>query len=167
MIEEELKKGKLESEFINLKRDSRGSGVPTAPFITQSPLKVINSLLNDRIATARKIDTQDYELYELVVGGICKQVRIVTEHIIETNLLNQVVKRYRRSITTQNRMHTLALITADDCKYLDEVMTKFPVYEHSQPDESPATIPELIEIEEDIKLLKSWLEKFLRKTKTV
>jgi energy-coupling factor transporter ATP-binding protein EcfA2 len=166
MIEEELKKGKIESKFINLKRDSRGSGVPTAPpFITQSPLKAINSLLNDRIATARKIDNQDYELYELVVGGICKQVRIVTEHIIETNLLNQVVKRYRRSITTQNRMHTLALITADDCKYLDEVMTKFSVYEHSQPDESPATIPELIEIEEDIKLLKSWLENFLERQK--
>jgi energy-coupling factor transporter ATP-binding protein EcfA2 len=166
LIEEELKKEGLKCKFINLKRNSNGTGIPTeSPFVTQGPLKALNALVNEKILSARKIEDEDYSLYELVVGGICKQVRITTEHIIENHLINQVVKRYRRSITTKNRMQSLALITVEDCHYLDEVMTKFSIYEHSQPDEAPAILPNLDELEVDIKKLKSWLENFLERQK--
>ncbi|WP_443143507.1 hypothetical protein [Pseudalkalibacillus sp. R45] len=44
-------------------------------------------------------------------------------------------------------------------------MTKFSVYEHSQPDERPAEIPELEELKEDIKVTEIMVRRFHRTTK--
>jgi hypothetical protein len=43
---------------------------------------------------------------------------------------------------------------------IDELMTKYSRYEHSQPDEAPVPLPEPDEIAADLTRLQIWLKEF-------
>ena len=76
--------------------------------------------------------------------------------VVEDDLLNEVVKRHRRSVTTENRLPALCAIEPSDCATIDHLMTKYSFYEHSQSMEVPAFIPEEAELRQDIEELKGW-----------
>ncbi|MFD1090391.1 hypothetical protein [Providencia vermicola] len=54
----------------------------------------------------------------------------------------------------------LVKITPADCQLIDDLMTRYSVYEHSQPNELPDTLPELSDIENDLDSLINWIEQF-------
>ena len=54
----------------------------------------------------------------------------------------------------------LAKISEEDCKYFDDLMTKYSKYEHSQPLEAPVPLPEPDEFEADFNKLKAWQSEF-------
>ena len=58
------------------------------------------------------------------------------------------------------KVHKLAKIKKEDCELIDNFMTQYSRYEHSQPAESPIEIPEPAEIEKDVDYLLNWLEEF-------
>lgn len=98
----------------------------------------VNTLLNQRLARARKaLTTKDDGAYELEAKGLCRDIRVLIERIVEKDLLNEVVKRFSPEINTKGRIAALSAITAEDCSLIDEYMTKYSQYEHSQPDEAP------------------------------
>ena len=57
---------------------------------------------------------------------------------------------------TNNLIENLAKISNDDCSYLDELMSKYSAYMHSQSSETPIEFPPEPELRVDIEGLKTW-----------
>ena len=102
----------------------------------------------------------DSEGYKEAAKSICSEFRRVLERTVEDDLLNCVVKRHRRSVTTDNRICDLAKIKLCDCKFIDNLMTKYSCFEHSQSDEVPVNLPQEAELRQDLEGLKAWREEF-------
>jgi ABC-type lipoprotein export system ATPase subunit len=165
LLEDAAKLASVNSETVALNRQPWGTGDPgETPFAARKPEKVINSLLNDRLPRAKKIfETDGKGEYDIYAKGICSDVRIVVERLVEDTLLNDVVRRFRRAVHTQNKIGGLAKITPDDCQMIDELMTKYSRYEHSQPLETPVELPGPDEIVIDLTRLQTWLKEFLQR----
>ena len=102
-------------------------------------------------------------MYEPIAKSICSDYRIILERMIECELLADVVQRYRRAINTIGKINKLSRINDTDCRFFDDMMTKYSRYEHSQPAEAPIPLPDPDELEEDINKLKAWHEEFSRR----
>jgi hypothetical protein len=48
----------------------------------------------------------------------------------------------------------------DDCKCLDDLMTKYSFFEHSQSDEVPLSLPDEADLRADLEKLKEWRAQF-------
>jgi energy-coupling factor transporter ATP-binding protein EcfA2 len=165
LLEEAAKAASVPTGVVALSSEPWGAGEPgETPFSTRKPEKAINGL-NDRLARARKIFAEKGKAeYDLHAKGICSDVRILVERMVEDTLLNEVVRRFRRAVQTQNRIGGLAKIKTEDCQLIDEFMTKYSRYEHSQPSEAPVSLPEPDEIAADLSRLQVWLKEFSART---
>lgn len=161
-LEEAAKVAGVASRTVALNREPWGTGEPgETPFSARKPDKVINGLLNDRLARARKVLMEKGKAeYELYAKAICSDMRILVERLVEDTLLNEVVRRFRRAVHTQNKIGGLAKIKPEDCQMIDELMTKYSRYEHSQPNEAPVALPEPDDIAVDLTRLQAWLKEF-------
>lgn len=166
MLNDAAKELGVKSNETWLKSEPWGAGEPgQLPLYSQKPLSALNTLLNDRVSRAEKVfnDLGRTE-YDLLAKGICSDFRIIIERFIESELLSEVVLRFRRSVTTMNRIQKLALITPDDCKFFEEYMTKYSTYEHSQPHETPVELPEPDELKADMQNVINWSREFKSRT---
>jgi hypothetical protein len=102
--------------------------------------------------------------YEEEAKGVCGDLRILIERIIEKILLSGVITRHSREVHTKYKLKDLAKIAPADCALFDNLMTKYSVYEHSQPDETPICLPDPDEIGADIKAVKDWIVEFKRRS---
>ena len=75
---------------------------------------------------------------------------------VEIELLADVIHRHRRMIITKDKLTILTDIVQEDCKLLDDMMTKYSRYEHAQSAEAPVELPLPDELSEDIANLKKW-----------
>jgi hypothetical protein len=160
-LEDAGKSAGIATRTVAINREPWGTGEPgETPFITRKPDKIINGLLDERLARVRKIlaDKGNAE-YALYAKAICSDVRILVERLVEDTLLNEVVRRFRRAVHTQ-KIAGLAKISPEDCQMIDELMTKYSRYEHSQPNEAPVSLPEPDEIAADLTRLRDWLKEF-------
>lgn len=165
LLEEEIKKAEFEYEVICLRHENWGVGEPgDTPIFAKKPDKALNSLLNERLAKAKKtFQEEGTEAYELIAKGICSDFRILIERLLETELLADVVQRFRRAINTMGKINKLATISIEDCQLFDNFMTKYSKYEHSQSNETPVSLPEPNELHEDIIQIQTWIEDFRRR----
>lgn len=123
-----------------------------------------NNILLDRLKAAGKAGNEGgADAYRRLAQGICSDFRKLLERTVEEDLLNGVVKRHRRSLTTENLLRPLPKITPEDCRLIDDMMTKYSCYEHSQSQEAPAFLPEEPELQRDLEMLKTWREEFKRR----
>lgn len=128
---------------------------------TGNTTKANNKLLNERLVEAKRHwDAGDSPQYRVVAQAICSDFRKLLERTVEDDLLNHVVKRHRRSITTDNRLVELPKIVPEDCRLIDELMTKYSCYEHSQSSETPVFLPDEPELRKDLELLRDWRNDF-------
>lgn len=142
------------------------SGHPVAQAAWNSKTTAANNILLERLAAAKKAgDAGGGDAYRAQAQGICSDFRKLLERTVEDDLLNEVVKRHRRSVTTDNRIGALHLIQPEDCQMIDDLMTKYSCYEHSQSYEAPAFIPEEPELRADIESLRDWRKKFSERRK--
>jgi hypothetical protein len=155
----------VEYEVKALQREPWGTGEPSSPpQPAQKPAKALNSLLDQRLSHAKKtLDSDGYTAYNILAKAICSDVRITVERIVEYDLLADVVERFRRPINTMGKLEKVAKITLADCQLIDEMMTKYSYYEHSQPGEAPVALPEPDELEADLTKLKNWLAEFTKR----
>ena len=162
MVQDYAKKVSIEPEIICIREESWGTGEPgDTPLFAKKPDKVLNQLINDRLPKAKKRLNEDgKEAYESDAKALCSDFRILLERMIEYELMSDVVQRYRRAINTMGKISNLAKISEADCKYFDNLMTKYSRYEHSQPLEAPVSLPEPDELETDFNALKDWLSEF-------
>ena len=137
------------------------AGHPVDEAFWNANTKKANNILINRLNEAKKFsDIGDSSNYRIRAQGICTDFRKLLERTVEEDLLNQIVKRHRRSVTTDNRITQLPKITKEDCEFIDELMTKYSCYEHSQSHETPMFLPDETELRQDIDALKTWREKF-------
>ena len=123
-----------------------------------------NNILLTRLGEARKAGEESgADAYRNFAQGICSDFRKLLERTVEDDLLNQVVRRHRRSVTTDNRLAPLTHITQEDCRFIDDLMTKYSCFEHSQSPETPSSIPEEPELRKDLERLKVWREEFKKR----
>ncbi len=162
LLEDAAKQASIATRVVALNREPWGTGEPgETPFVARKPEKVINGLLNERLVRAKKILAENGNAeYDIHAKAICSDVRILVERLVEDTLLNEVVRRFRRAVQTQNRIGGLAKIKPEDCQMIDEMMTKYSRYEHSQPNEAPVPLPEPDEIAADLTRLQIWLKEF-------
>ncbi len=142
------------------------AGHPMDQAAWSSSTKQANNILLARLAEAKKAgEATGAEAYRNHAQGVCSDFRKLLERTVEDDLLNQVVKRHRRSVTTENRLTSLSHITREDCRFIDDLMTKYSCYEHSQSLETPIFIPEEPELRADLESLKAWREEFKKRGK--
>ena len=150
------KKGVTYTE-LRISGRGREKGVPiTSAEYGGKVLSGINNLINTNIAQIKKIDIND-ALYDEKLHYVCQQMRIIVEKSVEDILLNEVVKRFRRDIQTKGRLTRLADISVDDCKLIDDMMTKYSYYDHSMSDETPLSEFSIEDIEDDALRFKNWI----------
>lgn len=162
MIQDYAKKANIEPEILCIREESWGTGEPgDTPLFAKKPDKALNHLINGRLSKAKGL-LKEYgrEAYDPYVKSLCSDFRVLLERMIECELMSGVVERYRRAINTMGKISNLAKISLEDCKYFDELMTKYSRYEHSQPIEAPIRLPEPGELEKDFKELQQWLTEF-------
>lgn len=156
---------KCESKSINIigiRKENWGAGeIGTTPLFAKKTIPALNKLKDERLARAKKIYTElGSEEYYPLGKALCSDLRIIVERIVEIDFLADVIQRYRRSVNTKGKVGKLVKIKKEDCDIIDDYMTKYSSFEHSQPDESPVEIPEPEELENDIKALLDWLSEF-------
>jgi energy-coupling factor transporter ATP-binding protein EcfA2 len=133
------------------------AGRPVADTIWMSGTVKANNMLLDQLQVAKKVgEAGGGDAYRALAQAICSDFRKLLERTVEDDLLSAVVKRHRRSVTTDNKLLGLSAIEPDDCKFIDGLMTKYSFYEHSQSTETPAFIPDEPELRQDVESLKAW-----------
>ena len=153
------KKDNLVQRFIRVYQGI--SGHPTEEVVASANTKKANNILLERLNQAISAGSKNGpEAYERDAQVICTEFRKLLERTVEDDLLNQVVKRHRRSVQTDNRLGALSCITPEDCQLIDGLMTKYSAFEHSQSSETPVRIPEGDELRADLKRLVVWRADF-------
>lgn len=133
------------------------AGHPAAQDVWNTNTKSANNILLTRLDVARKAgESGGGAAYRALAQGVCSDFRKLVERSVEEDLLNKVVLRHRRSVTTDGRLSGVREISVEDCKLIDDLMTKYSCYEHSQSIELPVIIPEEPELRADIESLKVW-----------
>lgn len=162
LIQDYAKKASVVPEIICIRKESWGTGEPGGtPLFAKRPDKALNALINESLPKACKIlDKHGQEGYDPIAKSLCSNFRILVERMVESHLLADVVQRYRRAINTVGKIEKLAKISDLDCRLIDDMMTKYSRYEHSQPLEAPITVPLPAELEADFKKLQSWHGEF-------
>ncbi len=142
------------------------AGHPVAQVVWNSKTDAANNNLLERLKEAKRAgEASGSNTYKVYAQGICTDFRKLLERTVEDDLLNTIVKRHRRSVTTDGKLSALSAITPADCACLDTLMTKYSCYEHSQSTETPAFIPDEPELRADIESLKQWRSDFLARRK--
>ena len=146
----------------NISRFANAAGIVSHPLIrNDSPDTAINKMLSKLIPELEShINTGDIQKFERDAYHYCSEFRIQVEKCVEDILLNKVVTRFRRSVQTQGRLPALAKIQLEDCEFIDDLMTRYSVFEHSQTHELPTPLPDILMIKEDTQKLSQWIKTF-------
>ncbi|WP_338920191.1 AAA family ATPase [Pseudomonas silesiensis] len=152
-------------EVQTLRRLEKISGILAGQSARDSkPKTAINKLLNESLIKLKKHQAEgDAESYDLMAKSVCSDFRIIVERAVEVVLLNSVVLRFRREVMTKGLLRQLSNITQEDCDLIDDLMTRYSVYEHSQADDLPAVPPELADLETDMKSLAVWMGEYSKR----
>jgi ABC-type phosphate/phosphonate transport system ATPase subunit len=132
--------------------------------ITELPIdlkrtdRAVNFLANERLAAAKKAFAQGDAAYEIEAKGLCGDIRTLIERIVEMDLLNEVIRRFSAEINTKGKIYSLSKISPEDCKFIDDYMTKYSQYEHSQPEEAPVGLPGPDEIATDLEEISFFIK---------
>ena len=168
MVQDYAKRKSIQSNTICIQKQPWGTGEPgNIPLPAQKPLQALNSLKNTDLPKARKIlNEKGFDAYRSEAKAICSEFRIILERMVEFELMSDVVHRYRRAINMAGKISNLSKISETDCKYFDDLMTKYSRYEHSQSLEAPVALPEPDEFETDFNELIQWQTDFKNRTAT-
>lgn len=134
------------------------------PINLKKTSSAVNDLLHGHLKKIQRAYTGGGE-YEKEAGAICLNIRILLERVVEQDLINDVVRRFNPEVQTKGKIQALAMVTEEDCKFIDEYMTKYSRYEHSQPDEAPIKLPRPEEIEEDLNAIAGFIKKIKERNK--
>lgn len=145
-----------------LRKLGKDSGITAKLSLRDSkPVKAVARIKNEFLPQLRKhVDSGDVDTFEREAWQTCSEFRILVEKCVESVLLNEVLVRFRRDIQTKGRLSKLTKIKQSDCDFIDDLMTRYSVFEHSQSDELPAPSPDLQQIEHDVDALSSWINTF-------
>lgn len=143
------------------------AGHPSIQEISSANTQVVNNILITNLNDAKRAgDASGGSSYRALAQSICCDFRKLIERTIEDDLLNQIVRRHRRGVQTNNRLPLLTRISAKDCAFFDSMMTKYSSFVHSHSTEAPVVIPEYDELLEDLNSLNTWRKEFKSRKKS-
>ncbi len=150
------------TQIVGIRSEHWGAGeIGDTPLFAKKTNSALKNIKNERIARAKKTyNEQGSEAYYPYGKALCSDIRILVERIVELDFLADVIQRYRRAVNTMGKVQKLTKIKKEDCDIVDDFMTRYSCYEHSQPAETPVEIPEPVEIEKDVDKLLEWLTEF-------
>lgn len=151
-------------KIIAIERQGQETGVPS-PVDTFSlkPKPGLGQLVS-AMGAAKKLDPK-YK--NMALKDACSTFRILVERTVEIHLCASIVIRFRREIKTMGVLKSLAAIELADCILIDDLMSKYSAFEHSQPDEAPTHLPAADEIIADANALLEWIADFEGRAKSV
>ena len=150
---------------VHIRQEPWGAGeTGDVPIYGKKPDPALNHLLNTRLVQARKAhQDHGWDDYYPLGKSICSDFRILLERVVEFVMLADVVQRHRREVHTKNKIQHLAKITSKDCELIEDLMTKYSCFEHSQSNEAPVQVPEPDELKADIERLIAWHNEFIKR----
>lgn len=117
-------------------------------------------LRDQRVPQIRKhMEAGNAAEYDSALKSVCSDFRILVERAVEKVMLDGLLERFRRSVQTK-QIKTLAKINIGDCALIDEMMTKYSRFEHSQSDEMGGALPDVGELHEDLNKVIGWIDEF-------
>ncbi|WP_449428366.1 AAA family ATPase [Rhodanobacter umsongensis] len=152
----------IKVDVVALRGAPEGTGTPGQMAIREKkPEKALNKLLGERLPKARKaLADGDRESGEMMIQSVCSDFRVLVERLIEMTLLNGVVQRFQKNLTTKDKLAGLAKIRPEDCVLLESMMTKYSYHEHSQSQETPVPLPSTDELGIDLRAVVDWIQEF-------
>lgn len=162
-LEKYAAKHEIKPKVLCLSRYIPGE-ITDLPINLKKTDKAAHSLLNERLAAARRAYAKGDMDYEKEATVLCHDIRVLLERVVEMDLMNEVVRRFNPEVSTKGKIHALAKITNADCDFIDGYMTKYSRYEHSQSEEAPLPLLRPDEIEADLNAIGSFI-KTLRERK--
>lgn len=141
-------------------------GLSANPGIQGNAKKGLAVIQNNELGPLRKLFNEGNADFDGKAKQLCSEFRILIEHTVEQVLLGEVVKRFRRSVSTMGRISALAKINLKDCEFIDELMTKYSCFEHSQPIDITVNLPTPDELETDVKSVIEWIAEFEKRPVT-
>jgi len=147
---------------VCIRQEPWGAGEPgDVPLFGKKPESALKKLRDERLSQAAKmLKDHGSETYYPLAKAICSDFRILVERMVELVLLADVIQRHRRAINTMGKIDNLSKIQPEDCRLIDDFMTKYSCYEHSQSSESPVDIPDPNALKDDIEKLLNWHNEF-------
>jgi len=131
------------------------------PLFAKKPINAIKDLRNNRLKKANKVFNEyGTEEYYPLAKSICSDFRILIERVVECEFLADVIQRHRRDVHTKNKILNLSKICPADCELIEQLMTDFSSFEHSQSWESPVEVPNPNELEASLDSILNWHEEF-------
>jgi len=128
--------------------------------------KAILGTIKQKCQTARAVASRgDVPMSHDLLANICCDLRRAVERAVEEVLLSEVVVRYRRTIHV-TKVRSLAVIDQDDVRLLDQLMTRYSAFEHSQTADTRAPLPSIDQVERDVDILDQWARDFHKKART-
>jgi hypothetical protein len=166
-LEEAVKKqaafgGDIQFEKRCIEADpfSKIAGVQVEVPVWVSKTDTANNNLINRLDKAKKEGEKNgAEFYRYLAQGICSDFRKLLERTIEYDLFGDVIARHRREVHTQ-KLTSMYPVQKADIQLLDELMTKYSGFEHSQSFEAPVVLPDEQSLRADIERLKEWRKNF-------
>lgn len=148
--------------LTSLRRLDKVAGiVATASARDLKPESAVRGLIDNTITRLKKHQERaEVDDYETLGKSACSDFRVIVEKTIEHILLADVVGRFRRAINTQGKLHKVAKVTNEDCVFIDDLMTRYSVFEHAQSDEKSSSTLELDVFEADAVALQKWIAEF-------
>jgi len=157
-LQKYAKKRSISNEIVALSKYRPGE-ITDVPIDIKRTDRAINTLLNERYAQLKKAYVEDESLYDTLAKAMYRDCRVLLERVVECDLLKEVVRRFSPEVQTKDKIMKLAQISERDCKLIDDYMTKFSRFEHSQPEEAPIPIPKPEEIQADLQVIKEMIDR--------
>jgi hypothetical protein len=165
LLEKYCEKEKIDSNIVCLSRVKIGD-ISNLPINLTKTKQSANIFLQDRIKSAKLALQSGEAEYNKEAKVLCSDIRILLEQIVENDLLNGIVRRYIPDIQTKNKIEHIAKITTDECKFIDDLMTFYSQFEHSQSDETPSELPRPEKLEEDLKEIVEFIKRIQERNRS-
>jgi len=151
---------------VHIRREPWGAGeTGDVPLFGKKPEAALKDLLSARVSQARNALKEHGTVAYYPLGkSICSDFRILLERMVEFVLLADVVQRHRRAVNTLGKIQNLVKIKMADCALIEELMTKYSSYEHSQSSEAPVELPDPDVLKTDIERLVAWHSEFTKRS---
>lgn len=162
--EKRVEKGsKVRCKVIAIGREGQQTGVPSSvDTFSLKPKPGLGQLVSD-MGSAKKLEPK---FKQMALKDACSTFRILVERTVEIHLCANIVGRFRREIKTMGLLKKLVAIEPADCIFIDDLMSKYSAFEHSQPDETPTHLPDPDEIIADATALRAWIDDFEKRAKS-
>lgn len=157
------KSSKVRYKVIAIGREGHQTGVPSSvDTFSLKPKPGLGQLVSD-MGAAKKLEPK---FKQMALKDACSTFRILVERTVEIHLCANIVGRFRREIKTMGVLKKLVAIEPADCGFIDDLMSKYSAFEHSQPDETPTHLPDPDEIIADANALRAWIDDFEKRSKS-